>query len=365
MTNLKVDIFFIPQIFIKNYYKNITTIDKIKILNFAPKTKFFIHKNFLDSLNCTKLEIINSNKNYSLQIFLNSDFKIKAKRVRILILANIEFLQSPSFYLPFLHYFFLNSVNYISKKSMFELKCNSPNLNSIFQVNENISLFSNGQKCFNDLSFKVTRNLKKRKVYGEKNLSNGSNLNKLYEYFSNDLIIFIIVFSIILIIYLILGISYFKKKIKYKKTKSKTSVNTSRTNFDSEVSINRRSMQRHQFAVENLKKRPSKSILITPERKSQILESRLSALHKIGNDQNRESVVSHNRPSTYDPRQSQVSDYSNRYSSAADSTLGESDVNRPSNFNVEDNRKSLSSLKSVTFNEKTQVRRVKKVRLNQ
>ena len=373
VTNLKLDLFFTPHFYFKNYNKNITTIDKIKILNFAPKTRIFIHRDFFVSLNCTKFEITNLNKYFSLRITLNSSSEIKSDTIRILILDNIKFNQVPIFFLPHINFVIMKSVYFLAEnKSMFELDCKSRHLKSIFNQNQNISVYSNGQKCFNNLwtcnqcdhlAFKDFK-LQKRTDLSDispsqnKTLSELEKLDKLYYYFSNDFLIFFALISTIVVIYIIMGIFYFKKKKVKKNFESKNNVNMLRNSVTSEASINRRSMQRHQFAVENLNKRPSKSILITPERKSQILENRMSALNKIGFESNRESNSFDNRLSVNDPHIYQNLDYDNRNS------IRDSCSIRLSNFNGEDNRKSMSSLKSVTFNEKTQVRRVKKLRLN-
>ncbi|RNA16077.1 hypothetical protein BpHYR1_007187 [Brachionus plicatilis] len=277
----------------------------------------FINLEITDSVSLTNIEIIFS-------------------------IHNIEFSRPPRFYLPHLKIVYLKSVYFKAKNnSMLGLKCKSTNFKSTFVVNPNISVYSNGEKCSNsncnqcDLTASQEVSLEKRSGLFEydRNSMQSEILNIFNEYFSNDFLIFF-------------------AKLKNQDSRWKENDN-SRPSVDSIGSVQRRSMQRHQFAVENLKKRPSKSILITPERKSQILENRLSTLNKLGLEQNRESVLSQNRLSVLDPRQSQASDLAFRNSVASQITR-ESSAFRLSNFNVDDNRKSMSSLKSVTFNEKTQ-----------
>lgn len=154
-------------------------------------------------------------------------------------------------------------------------------------------------------------------------------------FFSTGFLLFLIV------IYAYVGVKLILDKRYASRRNSRASSFASNASVQERLScVKRYSSVDHKFVMETLKKKPSKSILITPERCSKQLQF----------DNNRQSLNN----SIY--RGSQLSNLSagNVYDQ----------VDKASNLSDEiydANRRSAVSIKSVTFNERTQVRKIKKV----
>lgn len=160
----------------------------------------------------------------------------------------------------------------------------------------------------------------------------------MYTHLSNQFIMFVTVFTVAFIIYGLVGFKFLMDKInERRKPKADICSALSQTSASEHSSHLRKfSSVDHKFVMETLKKRPSKSILMTAERKSVQIDTRQSI-----------------------NRQSEASNFSRN--SAGSNIMERNSVGFNSD-EIESNRKSNVSIKSVTFNEKTQVRRIKKVK---
>lgn len=198
------------------------------------------------------------------------------------------------------------------------------------------------------LSTDLIRNISKRDE-DESNL-NSQTTPIIYHTFTFGFLIFGCVMAVIMIIYATIACKLISEKKNYLRKNLRR--------FTSSIGVSERSshLKRfssidHKFVMDTLKKKPSKSILVTGERPK-----------SIQFDANRQSMTNSNY------RTSQVSNTSQRASMASNFADRPGVFNQTMNISDDgldaDNRKSAVSIKSVTFNEKTQIRRIKKVRKN-
>ncbi|CAF0793467.1 unnamed protein product, partial [Brachionus calyciflorus] len=366
LINLKI----IPQIYMR---KNpIFKIKKIKIRNFASKTRLVLEKSFFESLKSEKFVVLNRNNSNSLELHLDSDLKeLKFNSTSFVKFENLIFSENPVFSIPRLAKIIFKSVDFISSNnSKCRIECSCLNMSEISGINYDYQIYIDKEICLpTNLSecLKCTpydfHNVILRHRRGANLLLNKSReidadtfSNNLYDKLGAQLKVFFVMLIVILIIYSVIGVKYLRDKINTKdesdsgqddNDKSRASVTSAQSGVSEKSGHLKRMSSSHKFAMDNLKKRPSKSILLTPERKSLQIEAKRASMMA-----SRASVMAANRASI--AKQVTINNSENEDSSATNLIDRNSVGIRGSNVTGDDDndlRKSFS--KSVSFNEKT------------